>query len=212
MILYRPTDGDVLSTKIDIRPKTCFIMTQLGEPGRSVVSMRKKVETQLKAKGIKVIDANSKVTGKDFLDKIWRMIVSVPLGVAIIHEDMSQKTIANIFYEMGIMDALGKLTIVVKSPNASIPSDFVRTEYIETDRNFRSNFLSFLESFLNTESYFAEMAEYLENNPLLSIDYLRRAHLVSGNKQYSERAKHLFNSAGLGGRAKNSVETLLADF
>jgi hypothetical protein len=51
-----------------------------------------------------------------------------------------------IYYEMGVAQAFGKETIVIKSPKSEIPSDFSRTEYIEYDENFRENFLKYLES------------------------------------------------------------------
>lgn len=213
MILYRPTDGDVLTTELLLRPRTCFLMTQLGKPiPPKLKAIRKRVVDQLKKRQIKHIDANSRVTGKDFLDKIWRIIVSVPIGVAIIHEDMSAKTIANIFYELGMMDSLGKITVVVKSSGAGIPSDFTRTEYIEADGSFARNFRSFLDSTFELESYYETMAEYLERNPLLSIDYLRRAFLITGDKKHRARAKQLLEEADVQGRARNSVEMLLARF
>ena len=213
MILYRPTDGDVLMSEVKLRPRTCFLMTQLGHPiPVQSRKLRKRVTDQLKKKSIRAIDAGSIVTGKDFLDKIWRIIISVPLGVAIIHEDMSPKTVANIFYELGMMDALGKRTVVVKSQEAAVPSDFIRTEYIEADGVFTRKFRSFLDSFLEQESHFETMAEDLENNPLLSIDYLRRAYLVSGETHHRKQVKKVFQSADLTGRARNSVEMLLARF
>ncbi|TDG12871.1 hypothetical protein E2F43_15035 [Seongchinamella unica] len=213
MILYRPTDGEVLTTAVTPRPKTCFLMTQLGTPVPAEISrIRSSVENQLKKKKIELIDADSVVTGGDFLDKIWRLIVSVPIGVAIIHEDMSPKTVANIFYELGMMDALGKHTVVVKSPGAAIPSDFVRTEYIRADGHFNRRFGSFLDSTLQLEEYFVQLADELEKNPLLSIDYLRRAHLLAGNSDHRKRVQEIVNTAEISGRAKNSVEMLLARF
>jgi len=213
MILYRPTDGDVLTAEVQMRPSTCFIMTQLGTPiPDGLRTLRERVTDQLNERDIEAIDANDEVTGKDFLDKIWRIIISVPLGVAIIHEDMSPKSLANVFYELGMMDALGKRTIVVKSQGVAIPSDFVRTEYIEESGAFARRFGSFLDTFLKLESHFVTMAEDLENNPLLSIDYLRRAFLVSGSNRYREQVQEILSTAGLKGRARNSVEMLLARF
>lgn len=213
MILYRPTDGDVLTTAVVPRPRTCFLMTQLGAPVHAdITEIRSHVEGQLQRKGISLIDADSVVTGADFLDKIWRLIVSVPIGVAVIHEEMSQKTMANIFYELGMMDSLGKHTVVIKSPGAAIPSDFLRTEYIVWDGNFRRRFRSFLESTLALEGYFSTLAEELEKNPLLSIDYLRRAYLVGGNDIHRDRTRQILDDAEITGRAKNSVEMLLARF
>ena len=213
MILYNPTNGDVLTFGVSLRPRTCFLMTQLGTPiPPELQSIRRRVVAQLTKKNIDTVDADSIVTGKDFLEKIWRLIISVPLGVAIIHEDMTPKTLANIFYEIGLMDSLGKQTLVVKSRGAAIPSDFVRTEYIEANNKFSRRFQSFLETFLELESHFETMAEYLVNNPLLSIDYYRRAFLVSGDVRFRTSAREVLDEANLQERAANSVETLLARF
>lgn len=46
----------------------------------------------------------------------------------------------------------------------------------------------------------------------LAIDYLRRAYLISGDVRHRSRAKALLNAAELKGRARNSVEMLLARF
>jgi hypothetical protein len=46
----------------------------------------------------------------------------------------------------------------------------------------------------------------------LAIDYLRRAYLISGDVRHRSRAKVLLNAAELKGRARNSVEMLLARF
>ena len=68
------------------------------------------------------------MTGWDFLIKIWKLIASSPLAVGIVHEDIASSTQVNIYYELGIAQALGKETVIVKSPGAKVPSDFVRTE------------------------------------------------------------------------------------
>ena len=127
MILYKPTDGDVQLTKIEYRPNTCFIMTQIGKPVPvNIQNIRSKLTKYLKKIKMNQLDAGDIVTGKDFLLKIWKVIVSVPLGIAIIDENMSPNTLCNIFYEIGIMQSLGKETVVIKTEKANVPSDFVR--------------------------------------------------------------------------------------
>src|SRR5208337_3179175 len=129
MIYYRPTDGDVYQSKILWRVRTAFLMTQLGDKiPEKAVSIRENVESVLARKNIRLIDADSITTGKDFLLKIWDLVLSVPIGIAIIYKGMPSRTLSNIFYELGWMHAYGKETIVVKEENIKIPSDFVRTE------------------------------------------------------------------------------------
>ncbi len=188
-------------------------MTQLGEPIPSEVSsIRQDLDKILSQRKFNLVDANSVITGRDFLQKIWDMLVSVPLAVAIVHEDMPAKTQCNIFYEIGIAQALGKETIVIKTQKAEVPSDFVRTEYIEYDGHFEEKIDKYLNGLFERADYYELMAEQLQENPLLAIDYLRRAFLVSGQEQCSEQAKKILSTLSLEGRTGNSVEILLAKF
>ena len=102
------------------------------------------ISTLLADRGFSTIDADSVTTGKDFLLKIWRLVLSVPLGVAVIQEGIPARTLANIFYELGWSQANGKVTIVVRVGDAGLPSDFVRTEYVSYDAQFEQRFSSFL--------------------------------------------------------------------
>lgn len=213
MIFYRPTEGDAFTAKIDYRPRTCFLMTQLGQPiPYAIQEVRNTLSDILSKHNIVLIDANSVVTGKDFLIKIWRLLLGVPLGVAIIHKDMSAQTFANIFYEIGLLQAYGKENLVIKTKDTPVPSDFVRTEYIEFNRGFKERLGKFIKSFFEQAAYYSSMADQLDNNPLLAIDYLKRAYLISGQKKLRQKAKKIFKDASIVGRSKDSVEMLLVDF
>ena len=56
------------------------------------------------------------------------------------------------------------------------------------------------------------MADQLENDPILSLDYLKRAFLINGKEQLRDKAKKIVDVAGIEGRAKSSVERLAASF
>ena len=204
MIYYRPTSGDPHTGPIPSRARHCFLMTQLGgaiDP--EIGEMRVLVENVLQRHDFVTIDAASRTTGRNFLLKIWELVLSVPLGIALIHQSMSSRTLANVFYELGLMHAYGKETLILKSADVEIPSDFVRTEYVEIGRRAEENLDQFMEDVAGRAEYYGHMADQLENNPLLSIDYLRRAFLVCGEEQYRDRAQRFFESAGLSDRAKN---------
>lgn len=212
-MFYRPTDGDAQVTKIRYRPKACFLMTQLREPAPSgVPEIKKNLEVAFASHGFEIIDAESVVTGRDFLLKIWSLIVSVPVGIAIVHEDMPPDTLANVFYELGLLQAYGKETLIVKTPAVRLPSDMVRTEYVVADNRMShrlGQFISFLEE---QADYFEAVADQLDNNPLLAIDYLRRAFLLNGNERLRKKVHEVLRGASVESRAKNSVEMLLANF
>lgn len=188
MIIYDPIEGDAYSKKVNYRPKTCFVITQLGEPIPELVNkIRRTLNKSLKAREIKIIDANSAMTGRDFLDKIWGMILSVPLGIAIVTEDMSYNTWANIFYEIGFMQALGKETLIIKTVESEVPSDLVRTEYIDYTARCKTRIDKYLDKFFEQAEHYATMANELEQNPLLAIDYLKRAYLITGEQKYKSK-------------------------
>jgi len=179
---------------------------------RQAKKMRESVTKICDQYDYKVIDASVEVTGRDFLLKIWRLIASTSISVAISHEEFPLPTIMNIYYELGIARTLGKETMIVKSIQAIHPSDLVRDEYIEFGKTFDADFSKFLDHVDKQAEYYEIMAEQLENNPLLSIDYLRRAYLITGDEKLQSRARALLRDAKLKGRAKDSVEMLAVKF
>ncbi|MBA3423203.1 MAG: hypothetical protein H0U04_01440 [Rubrobacter sp.] len=213
MILYRLNEGQVYQEPILYRPRTCFLMTQLGEPvPEEVVAIRRSLKGVLNQYDIDLIDADSEITGGDFLIKIWLMLAAVPLAVAVVHEDMKPSTLSNIFYEIGLAQALGKESIVIKTDKATIPSDFIRTEYIKHDGNFERRMHQYINKFLRQGEWYELLADNLERNPLLSLDYLRRAFLITGEESLKENVTEICETLALHERARNSVESLLARF
>lgn len=213
MIYYSPIDGDPRVTPLRFRPRTCFLMTQLGSPvPPAVAEIRSDLQKVLREQSYTLVDSDSSVTGRDFLLKIWEFITAVPVGIAVVHEDMKPGTIANIFYAMGLMQAYGKETLIIKTPDAPIPSDFVRTEYVEYGGDFQPRLRRYFTSLWERASYYATVAEQIDRNPLLAIDFLRRAYLLTSEPRLRGRAREFYEEARIRGRAKNSVETMLVNF
>ncbi len=213
MIYYRPVDGDAHPTSVRFRPKTCFVMTQFKQPIPSVVlEIEENLKRILRNNNFEYIDADSRITGKDFLMKIWRLILEVPLGIAIIDKEMSPQTFANIFYEIGLLQAYGKETLVIKSIDTEVPSDFIRTEYVDFDESFEEKIDKFFQFVLEQAEHFEVMADQLERNPLLAIDYIRRAYIIAGNSELIEKKDKLKEEIAMENRIKNSVEKLFVDF
>jgi len=213
MIIYNPLDGDAYTSSITSKPRHCFLMTRLGKPvPDGVVDIRKAITKICNNASYKVIDANSSVTGRDFLLKIWRLIASAPLSIGICHEEIPASTQANIYYEIGVAQAMGKETLLVKSPAVEIPSDFTRTEYVEFNDDFDDNFNTYLNSLQEQADHYELVADQLDRNPILAIDYLKRAFLISGETHLRDKAQGLLHDASLSDRAKNSVELLAAAF
>lgn len=213
MIAYSPLDGDVLTKPIQYRAKTCFVMTQLGKPiPDELEEIRKSVTDILASREFSEIDASSKITGKDFLLKIWQIALSVPVGIGIIIDTFSPQTYANIYYEIGLMHALGKETLVVKSPTSKVPSDFVRTEYIQYDDDFSINLNKYIDNTLDVAAYYSTLAEQVKQNPLLSIDYYKRSYLITGNQKFRKAARTIYSSGYLDNVLESLNVTALIDF
>lgn len=213
MIVYSPLDGDALTTPIPSSPRHCFLMTRLGAPvPEGVQAMREAVTRLCGDANYAVIDARARVTGRDFLMKIWMLIASTPLSIGISHEEIPTATQMNIYYELGVAQALGKETLLVKSPGVEVPSDFVRTEYVTFDDDFETAFARYLDSLQEQADHYEEVASLLEKNPVLALDYLKRAFLISGDERLRAAAQALIGAEGLDARAKNSVERLAASF
>lgn len=213
MIIYNPTEGTPFTGPISSCPRHCFLMTRLGSPiPKMVDEIREEITECCAEYDYDVIDAGTRVTGRDFLVKIWKMIASAPLAVGVVHEDMPAKTMANIYYELGVAQALGKETVIVKSPNAEVPSDFVRTEYIPYDRNFANSFKKYLHSLLEQADYYETLGDQLDRDPVLAIDYYKRAYLIAGDSRLKSKVLDLMKTAGLEERATNSVEHIAASF
>ena len=75
MIIYNPLDGYPLPYNVKSRFRHCFLMTRLGSPVPTMVNkMRRAVEECCRLHGYTVIDAQTRVTGRDFLLKICEII------------------------------------------------------------------------------------------------------------------------------------------
>ena len=213
MIIYNPLDGYTIQPRIKSQPKYCFLMIHLGDPVPPIVEeIRVYVKKCCARFDYTVIDAGAEVTGRDFLLKIWRLIASTPLSVGILHEGISQTTQANIMYELGVAQALGKETVLIKSSNVDNPSDLSRTEYVTFDDNFMKNFTAYLKSIYVLAESYELMADQLEKDPILSLDYLKRAFLINGDIGLRKKARDIVASAKLDDRAANSVEMIAASF
>jgi len=213
MIIYNPLDGDAFTTTIKSAPRHCFLMTRLGKPvPKMVKDIGVAVNKCCKKNKYKVVDASTRVSGRDFLIKIWKMIASSPVAIGVVHESIPATTQANIFYELGVAQALGKETLIVKSPKAKIPSDFIRTEYITYNSSFAKNFSKYLAALKDQAEHYEVVADQLDRNPILAIDYLKRAYLITGERRLKTKAKSIIKDAGLQDRATNSVELLTASF
>jgi hypothetical protein len=185
-------------------------MTQLGEPvPDTIINIRSIISGLLEKNSYEMIDASSFVGGKDYLSKIWGLLIGVPVGIAIVTNSMTKKTLANIFYELGVMNSHGKDTIVIKTDDFDIPSDFVRTEYIKYNHSFKDNFKKFISSLEDQVEYYNTMAYATEANPALTFDYNRRAYLLSNNPDFYKEIEKLILDKTIDAQTKFNIKSFL---
>jgi len=186
-------------------------MTQLGSPIPSeLTEIRSDLLIELQKRNIRELDANSYIKGRDFLNKIWRQILAVPTGIAVLTKDMKVSTISNIFYEVGVLNALGKETIVIKTKDFKIPSDFIRTEYIEYDTDFSDKINKFFDQVFDLADHYEIMGESLESNPLLAIDYYKRAYLITGDSKYFRKTEEVMKGLKFDLQSKHYIDNFLS--
>jgi hypothetical protein len=213
MIFYRPTDGDVYNAKMPWRARTCFVMSAMGDLLPSeVVSVRRRLRTKLRQTRFKQVDAASVTTGQDYLLKIWLLAATCPVGIAIVHEGIRPETMANIYYELGLMQAFGRETLVIKVGDVKLPSDLARTEYLSFDRHFRIGLQQFFRALQLRADFYENVGRAVSKNPLLAIDYFGRAYLLTGKRKLRSEVATVFSSMRLHNRSAHSVERLMAAF
>lgn len=102
--------------------------------------MHRLVKEVLHSRGIKLIDADGSVGGKDFLARILELIRSTGFTIAIFSDHTRPTALANIMLELGFAAMCGKPILIVKSARAQAPSDFSRTDWIVYDESDEPRF------------------------------------------------------------------------
>jgi len=105
-------------------------MRQLGNPPEVDLTMTRIVTEVFAEHGISTKDADATTGGKDFLERILGLIRSTGFTVAISSDETRPSAMANIALELGFAAMCGKPLVIVKSKQATAPSDLTRTDWI----------------------------------------------------------------------------------
>ncbi len=141
---------------------------------------------------------------KDFLVKIIQLIRGCGFGTTIFSEFTPVSTLANIFFEVALCNLLGKPVIIVKSENASSPSDFVRTEWVMygsgKQKQLRKDYSDSLSSIVSLAKYYetlGDIAAEAEDVDLeLAFERYRQSFLIDGRKRVKSKIDHIAKRAG----------------
>lgn len=115
----------------NLLPKHAFLMRQLGKPPAIDIEMAGIVASVLADRGFAVTDAEGSTAGKDYLERIFGLIRSTGFTVAVFSHETRPTAMANIALELGFAAMCGKPLVIVKSAEATAPSDLKRTDWIE---------------------------------------------------------------------------------
>jgi len=111
------------------------------------------------------------------------------------------------------MQALGKETIIIRTADVKIPSDFIRTEYIlfepDNRKKFSTDVKMFIKSLDEQEEHYSQLADTLAANPIYSADYLMRSYLIRPQKKTKNKLKAIVNQNSLPSFVKERIKQLL---
>ncbi|WP_417463943.1 hypothetical protein [Kordiimonas sp.] len=202
-ILFSPVTEAPLESARYLFPRSAFLICQQSDVPIADVSMIEIAQRSLTQLEIDSVDAaNFRRTG-DYLTKILEQIRGAGFCIAIFSEGTRTKTLANIFLEVGMAYLLGKPVVILKTAQASVPSDLVRSEYIEyngdADQTLDSLKNTIRNSVLSAADYMMLLAELAEDaeDPDYELAFHRylQAILFTGDRNILtslERVKDAF--------------------
>lgn len=163
-LIFSPLSEDILRVSPNyLLPKSAFVLRQLGDPPDLDQKMWDAVCNILTNNHIASKDANSSTGRKDFLGRIFDHIRGTGFTIALFSEDTRPTALANIALELGFAAMCGKPLAIVKSKGAKVPSDLVRTDWIECDieraDEFKNKFQQALDEFAMLAIYEKTMLE-----------------------------------------------------
>lgn len=133
-LIFSPLSEDALTgPPRGLFPKHAFIMRQIGSPPGIDRLMSDATVKLLHERKVGTKDADDSSGTKDFLARILGLIRGTGLTIAIFSGETRGTALANIMLELGFAAMCGKPIMIVKSKDATAPSDLTRTDWIEYD-------------------------------------------------------------------------------
>ena len=204
-LVFSPLNEAVLnSAPKRLLPKQAFVMRQLGTPPEIDQRMTQIVEEVLNSRGFKVIDADASTGSKDFLEQIVDLIRATGFTVAIFSHETRSTAIANIMLELGFALMCGKPLMIVKSEEASAPSDITRTDWIVYHAGKEGEFKRKIEQAAKQMQDLVEYEDVLLKVALdarsmdcaIAFERANKGFLLSGEKQFVDAAGVILGRLG----------------
>lgn len=165
-------------------------MLQLGgeleEPDRVMAA---ETRAALTAQGFDAVTASDVKGTGEFLNKIIDLIRGCGFAVAVFSDKTPARTLANIFFEIGVAGVLGKPVQLVLTGKTPTPSDFVRSEWIAykpgSEDDLRNELRASLERIDQLAGYYRTIGEVALEAPQadleLCFERFKQAVLIGGD-------------------------------
>ncbi|MDG6249835.1 hypothetical protein [Methanocalculus sp.] len=170
-------------------PKQCFLIISDAENSNNIDDngtktkekslLRVKIDEVFNSFGYSVIDAMSIFESGDNYCKICKLILSSAFGIAVITKDTKERSLKNIYLEIGLMIAYGKEVIIITNDRQSLASDLLgkgNLEYLDFI-DMQKKLKSWLENFYKESSYYTDIAEiyFQDSDYEYSFEFYKKA-------------------------------------
>lgn len=198
-LVYSPINGDEWKEPFELYPKHGFMMLQSGGSlTENDAFMQKSILEASQKAGFNIKTATDVRRTGDFLQKITKLIMGCGFGVAVFSKETPPRTLGNVFFEVGYCLALGKpVVFVVSGGREAVPSDFVRSEWINFDPLDVGQFHADLDAAMNglkEQSEFFQLladaawdAEVVDYE--LVVERYKRSALINGAPHALDRLR-----------------------
>lgn len=199
-LIFSPLSEEILEGPFKPLPRTAFIMLHSSRKVSPIEAEMDRIVCDCFTRlDHPVIKATRSAGTKDFLEKIIQIIRGCGFGVAIFSENTPAPTLANIFFEIGLCNILGKPVILVKTAKAKAPSDFTRTEWVtyrgRSGKKLKSDLESSIASIIELAQYYEALgdlaieAEHVDVE--LAFERYKQAVLISDSKSAQTKIQNL---------------------
>jgi hypothetical protein len=145
---FTVAQGPMGSIEIRVDYPEVFVVMSFGQPWSDDV-FSKMFKPGIEGAGFAVCRGDSIVRVGDLSTNVWQSITRAGLIVAEVSVPNP-----NVYYEIGLADALGKPVFLFKQTNVPLPADFGGIHYYEYDRD---------DLITGRESLVAELKKWSEN-------------------------------------------------
>ena len=172
-------------------------MRQIGDAPQLDKDITEVVTRLLNARKFGTKDADASTGGKDFLERILGLIRGTGITIAIFSHQTRPGALANIMLELGFAAMCGKPLMIVKSKDATAPSDLKRTDWIDFDPADPPAFERKINQALDEVESLADFEEQLLDLALdapsmdcaIAFERVQRAFLLGGSAALLTKAE-----------------------